>query len=76
MYKLWSYPKIVVVAVLLAIGLLVAKLLLRSMTGSTFFRGDEVEDTVLWFILLVVTFTLQRSWKARGNAKSEIEDEQ
>ena len=75
MNKLWSYPKIVLVSALLAIGLLASKLLLRLVTRpEAIIRGDEFEDTILWFALCVVVFAIQRSSLARANAMTEIRE--
>jgi len=76
MNKVWSYPKLTAVAAISAIGLLLCKFVLRSVTPSTpIIKGDELEDTVLWFIMLVVVFALYRSNIIRSNAISEIRRE-
>ena len=67
-----SYPQLIVTAALVAIGMLVAKLLLRSVTGSTFLRGDELQDTTIWFVGLVVVFLLLRSSQVRNHTVAEI----
>ena len=73
MNELWSYPKIILVAALLAVGLLATKLLLRLVTRpEAIFRGDEFEDTLIWFVLFVVLFALSRSALARAIAMAEI----
>ena len=67
-----SYPQLIVTAALVAIGMLIAKLLLRSVTGSTFLRGDELQDTTIWFVGLVVVFLLLRSSQVRNHTVAEI----
>ena len=73
MNKSWSYPKIIGVSLLVAIGMLLLKFLLRSITGSTFIRGDEFQDTLIWFAGLVVILTLQRGALIRREAIAETD---
>ena len=77
MIKVWSYPKLIAVAGLSALGVLACKFALRAITPTTpVIKGDELEDTVLWFIMLVIVFALYRSNIVRANAISEIQNKE
>ena len=71
--KTWSYPTIVGVAAVVALAMLGGKFLIRIFTRSeAIVRGDEVQDTALWFVMIVVVLLLGRSALIRNNAIAEI----
>ena len=50
------------VAAVVALSMLGAKFLLRLFTRpEAIVRGDEVQDTVLWFVMIAVVLVLGRS---------------
>ena len=71
--KTWSYPTIVGVAAVVALAMLGGKFLIRIFTRpEAIVRGDEVQDTALWFVMIVVVLLLGRSALIRNNAIAEI----
>ena len=61
------------VAAVVALAMLGAKFLLRLFTRpEAIVRGDEVQDTALWFVMIAVVLVLGRSAIVRNNATAEI----
>ena len=71
--RIRSWPEIVAIAFALSIGLLLTKFLFRPILfGSPVIKGDEVEDTILWFAFMIIALVLERyatkSWNAERNS--------
>ena len=73
MRRVKSWAEIVGIAFVYALGLLLLKFLVRPLLfGSPAIKGDEVEDSVLWFVLVIVVLALERAAAKPWNVKQQI----
>ena len=72
MQKVRTFPQIALLSFAGAAGGLLLKFATRPLFGFPLIKGDETHDTIIWFCVILVILTLNRSAAITANAKEEI----
>jgi len=76
MYKVMSYGKIAMLAVLGGGLLVLLKLMLRAVQRSAIIQGNELNDLILWSLFVFVTLCIQRSAAVRNNTVTAMREQE
>jgi hypothetical protein len=75
--RVFSYSKVLLWAVLLAIANVLSRWGLRTITGTEgWYRSGDIQDTAFFFIFLIVVLSFFRSAAIRQAALEEIHSDQ